>query len=190
MKILAAKLKTNLDQIQPGRVLIARKHMNDELLNRAVILILEHDETGTTGIILNKSSIPTHQHSRDKSEERIYYGGTYDTHRVGVILSDNSFTQKAIKISNGIYYSENYFLLKEKNFSEAMHAANLKAFIGFTVWRPGQLEHEVENNNWWIDDFNTDELKIVKDVDLWEYKLLQADTMYGLFHNKSYLSLN
>jgi putative transcriptional regulator len=190
MKILAAKSKIDLDQIQPGRVLIARKHMNDELLHRSVILILEHDETGTTGIILNKTAISPSPAQLVRKEERIYYGGTYDTHRVGIILSDNSFAQKSIRISDGIYYSENCFLLNEKNFHEAMDIANLKAFIGFTVWKPGQLEKEIDDNNWWIDDFTFDELRAVKDVDLWEYKLLQTETMYGLFHNKSFLSLN
>lgn len=187
MKILAAKSKINIDQIKPGRVLIARNPMKDELLNKSVILILEHDETGSTGIILNKKSISFDP--APESEEIIYYGGSYDTHRVGVILSENNSPQKAIKISDEIYYSENHFLLKEKNFSQALNTANLKAFIGFTVWKSGQLEQELENNDWWVDDFKTSEL-FIKDMDLWEYKLQHSDNMFALFYNKLYLSFN
>jgi putative transcriptional regulator len=175
-------------QIKAGKVLIARKCMNDELLNKSVILLLEHDETGSTGIILNKCGISSELEG-SKKDELICYGGTYDTHRVGVILDTEHLAKRAIKIAEGIYYSENCSLFQEKNFKQAIHAANLKAYIGFTVWQAGQLEQEIDTNKWWIDEFSTEDLKTAS-IGLWEHRALKLANKYGLFYNSSEPLLN
>lgn len=181
MNLFPSRLKINTaQQIKPGKILVAQKFMAEELLNRSVILILEHDETGSTGLILNKPGIPiSNDHHAAEIKEPIYYGGTYDTHRVGVLLEDDKLATKAIKIAEGIYYSENCILFQEKNFREAMNRANLKAFIGFTVWQGGQLELELEGNKWCISDFNADDLHKTGNADLWEHKILQVSNTGG-----------
>src|SRR4051812_10355363 len=116
--------------LKAGSVLISRKKNSEELLNRSVILILEHDETGTTGIILNKPGISPESTCEN---EPLYYGGTYDTHRVGVLLDSDHGTTRAVKICEGIYYSERCVILSSKDFRKALNDSCLKAFIGFTV---------------------------------------------------------
>ena len=66
--------------IKPGSVLIAQKIFGNELLDRSVILILEHDETGSTGVILNKSNFFSKSLSV-LSNRDIGYGGSYDPQR-------------------------------------------------------------------------------------------------------------
>ena len=44
-----------ISMLKPGNVLVSQCFLDNELLDRSVILILEHDETGSTGVILNKS---------------------------------------------------------------------------------------------------------------------------------------
>lgn len=171
--------KTNVsvvNGVKPGNVLIARQLWNNELFSRSVILILEHDETGSTGIILNKTTLLSESLSM-VTNKKLRYGGTYDTHRVGFIHSINDLP-RAVQISEDLYFSENQAELEQH---PAADLANVKAFVGFTVWEAGQLEQELADRKWWVNDFRMNELQQVNDNELWGYKLLSAGNIYGLF---------
>jgi putative transcriptional regulator len=170
------------EQLKAGSVLISRKQHTEELLNRSVILILEHDETGATGIILNKPCISTDETT---GEEPLYYGGTYDTHRVGILLDSDRDTTHAVEICEGIYYSERCEILSSKNFRDAIKVSGLKAFIGFTVWQPGQLSAEIENNDWWVSEAQLKELTSMGNY-AWEKMTFKAinssQPVYSVFN--------
>ena len=165
-----------VNAVKPGNVLIAQQLWNNELLSRSVILILEHDETGTTGIILNKSTLVSESLSM-LTNKKLHYGGTYDTHRVGFIHSIKDLS-RAVQISDEVYFSEN---LAELEKHPAADPSRIKAFVGFTVWEAGQLEQELAERKWSVNDFRMEELQQVNDNELWGYKLLSSGNMYGLF---------
>jgi putative transcriptional regulator len=189
MHLYRPKTKTSeVDQIKSGSVLIAQKLWDNELFSRAVILILEHDATGTTGIILNKSNLLSQSLSILMNTD-LQYGGAYDTHRVGFIHQIKDLS-KAIKISDDVYYSENFNELETIISDDIFNVAKIKAFIGFTVWKAGELEQEITDKKWWITDFKLDELYQVNGNELWGYKLLKSGNIYGLFYDMPDPSLN
>jgi putative transcriptional regulator len=159
--------------LKPGNVLIAQEFWGDELLHRSVVLLLEHDETGSTGIILNKSSISLGE-TNSAQKENLLYGGTYDSHRVGFILQKEDHSNRTIRISDEIYYCDKTPCSQNKY---------TKAFAGLTVWKAGELEKEIEERKWWIDTFKINELYEAVNMDLWEYKLLMSGNLYGLFYD-------
>ena len=182
MTLIQTKLKSIVRQIKAGQILIAQKFMNDVLLHRSVVLILEHDETGSTGIILNKPAISIKSLEIPEENGQAQYGGTYDIQRTGYILKDSWLAIRSVKIAEGIYYSENCF--------PGNDLKRIKSFFGFTVWNAGQLEQEINENKWWVDDFKVEELYDPKNEDLWTSKLLNSENMYGLFYEMNDPGLN
>ncbi|MFL5764085.1 MAG: YqgE/AlgH family protein [Bacteroidia bacterium] len=169
----------SLEGLRPGSVLISRKKNKEELLNKSVVLILEHDETGSTGIVINKPAIfPDEQ----EGAEPLHYGGTYETHRVGILLNDDSCEGRPVWITDGLFYCERCELLNRHNFRETLIKSGLKAFIGLTVWQAGELEQEIASGNWWMSEFTKDLL--AEQVCSWErmtFRVLKAGarTWYG-----------
>jgi putative transcriptional regulator len=178
----------NLD-LKPGRVIIARQFFNNELLRRSVILILEHDETGTTGVILNKAKFISQTVPLFGKINELLYGGNYDSHRIGFIHKIKDLA-KTIRISDELYYNHNCLQLQRVISEGEKDAKQVKAFMGFTVWAEGLLEKEIRQNKWWVDDFNISELDELKGKDLWEEKLIKAGNMYAMFCSMSDPGLN
>jgi putative transcriptional regulator len=176
-------------EIKPGKVLIAQKFWENELLHRSVILILEHDETGSTGIILNKAKFIAQTVPFYNASEALLYGGTFDSHRLGFIHQIKNLA-RTIKISDDIYYSENCLQLQKKISEGELNTRQVKAFMGFTVWNEGQLEKEMIEKKWWIDNFKMSELQEVESDKLWEYKLMKKGNLYGLFGSMNDPGLN
>src|SRR4051812_45361366 len=73
--------------IEPGHILISQGFWNDAIYNRSVILVLDNDEFGTTGIILNKVSNATMQEVFPdlKLKGNLHYGGPFHSNLVGFI---------------------------------------------------------------------------------------------------------
>ena len=168
---------SGIHEVKPGSVLVARKIGCNDILNRSVILILEHDDTGSTGIILNKSTLLSESLSV-VTNKKLSYGGAYDTHRIGFIHSIDDVSKK-IRITDSLYFSENSTEL-ERFSTDPSNENKLKAFVGFTVWAPGQLEEELREKKWGVNDLRMDELYEVDPNELWGYKLLSCGNIYGL----------
>jgi putative transcriptional regulator len=181
MYVFKSKPISQTHYIKTGSVLIAQKVWNDELFNRSVILILEHNENGSRGVILNKFNLISETMSLI-TNKKLQYGGSYDTDRVGFLHSIKNLP-KAIKLSEGVYFSESYLEIEEAVSIDPSNLSKIRAFIGFTIWEKGELEKEITEKKWWINDFKLEDLYQVDGEELWGYKLLRAGNIYGLFYD-------
>src|SRR4051812_29133797 len=75
-----AKLKDD-PKAETGSLLIAQPFWIEEIYQRVVILVLEHNSSGTTGIILNKKSNLMIVEALPSLNlfKSLYYGGGFDT---------------------------------------------------------------------------------------------------------------
>ena len=94
-----------------GKILIAEPSiLNDDSFNRSVILLSEHNESGSVGFILNKPSPYTIKDLLPEinSSLKIYFGGPvsennlYFVHKVPELIPDS------IEITNGIYWAGDF----------------------------------------------------------------------------------
>ncbi|MGZ3883477.1 MAG: YqgE/AlgH family protein [Bacteroidia bacterium] len=166
--------------IQAGKVVIAQNFWDNELYHRSVILILEHNERGTTGIILNKAkyvadTIPLFASSKYERQKE-----TAEDYRPGFMNQIRSLA-KTIRISDEVFYHAHSLQLQKIISEERSGTPGIRAFLGFTVWEPGQLEQEIKEKKWWLGDFKSGELQQIESKKLWEYKLLSSGHLYGLF---------
>lgn len=184
MKIHPQRSKTiSKPAIQKGMVLISQEFWNMEELKRSVILVLEHDEEGTTGVILNKLSnlklnqvIPNLQ-----LDMPLYFGGPLQNNKIGFLHPVKSLPG-VMKICKGIYWGGNVSELISLFKKEELNARDVRFFAGFAVWKPGELCNEIMNKKWWIDNFSFEQLSAHSDYDLWATLLVRRKNLYGLLH--------
>jgi len=159
--------------------LIATKKMRDPRFKNTVIIMLENDEKGAWGLVINKplSSIPLGSliyKSRDATNKQkelynvkipVYWGGPVNENKILILHSKEYKNKTTINFKN-ISISSDYNILFE--IADNKGPKKNLVILGISSWGEGQLEGEMERDHWILSKIDLD--IIFKEVSLekWE----------------------
>ena len=145
--------------------LIATKKMPDDRFKKTLIVMLENDEDGAWGLVINKrlGSIPLAMlidPSMNSAKERedlykinipIFWGGPVETKKI-FILHSNEYQNDSTYNYGNISISQDYKIL----FDIAKNKGPEKSLVilGYSGWGDGQLEGEMERDHWILSDLD------------------------------------
>lgn len=181
----------DIPKVEAGSVLIAQPFGHQDIYNRAVVLILEHNSSGTTGIMLNRQSNLNISDALAylRVNKPLYYGGPSDT-KIISYLHSNEMLPESIYLGNGLFWGGNFDILTELISNNSIDLRELNFFAGFVHWKSGQLDEEVNFGKWWVCEMNSEELFSIKTEELWADCLENCGYMYSLFAHIPDPSLN
>ena len=147
--------------------LIATEKMKDDRFKKTVIIMLESDENGAWGLVVNRrlGTMPIAlliDPSLNTSEEReklykinipIFWGGPVDVKQV-FILHTAEYQSDTTKNYGNISITQDYNIL----FDIAENKGPKKSLVifGYSGWGNGQLEGEMERDHWILSDIDLD----------------------------------
>ena len=147
--------------------LIATEKMKDDRFEKTVIIMLESDENGAWGIVINRrlGTMPIAlliDPSLNTSEEReklykinipIFWGGPVDVKQI-FILHTTEYQSDTTKNYGNISITQDYNIL----FDIAENKGPKKSLVifGYSGWGSGQLEGEMERDHWILSDIDLD----------------------------------
>ena len=83
----------------------------------------------------------------------IFWGGPVEVKKI-FVLHSNEYQSESTKIYNGISISQDYNILldiaKNKGPEKSL------VILGYSGWRAGQLENEMERDDWILSDLDPD----------------------------------
>jgi len=147
---MAAHYQTGVDMSVSckNKLLVAHPNLKgNDLFEKAVIYIYEHNFQGASGIILNKSSDVSVQLILDQKglsyygSDPVYRGGPVNVRSLCMLHSNEWFSSNTMQIGKYSLTSDNFMLEK---VSMDNHPVHWKMFTGMCGWAPGQLEAEIE----------------------------------------------
>jgi len=168
-------------KIRAGKLLVAEPFMLDPNFKRAVILICEHGDHGTTGFILNKSlDIKIHELIADfpESNAPVHVGGPVAVDSVHYLHNVGDLLENSLEISPGIYWGGDFEKLKFLMENGVIKDNNIKFFVGYSGWSEGQLEEEMKELTWLVDDMDANYLFRIKPFVLWQTVLHNKGNTY------------
>ena len=134
-----------------GQLLVATPLLNDPNFKRGVILLCEHNADGTFGFIINRrleSTILDVIPDFPIENVPLYLGGPVQTDTVYFLHTKGNLIEGSIDIGNGIYWGGNFEQLKLSIESNLITENDLRFFIGYSGWSPGQLKDELDEKSW------------------------------------------
>ncbi len=134
-------------------LLVASPALLDPNFLHSVVLIVEHDEDGALGLILNRPlPLPLAQVGEEGSmayqgsdEATAWRGGPVDPQR-GILL-----VQGGLPEDEDTVVDLTHFVSHRKDLLQALladPAARYRLFLGYAGWGPGQLDQELEVGAW------------------------------------------
>ncbi|AEA45356.1 YqgE/AlgH family protein [Fluviicola taffensis] len=166
-----------------GDLLLSEPFLMDSNFSRVVILLCEHNEEGSFGLILNNTlEIDVNSIVTDFPEVKIPvgFGGPVERSQL-FYMHQNEQIEGCTKIGKNLYLGGDYLEIKDRIKKDEMTASNLRFFIGYTGWGKGQLQEEIDELSWVVmkapDDLNV--FNAFED-ELWRDLILQLGGKYKI----------
>lgn len=144
--------------ITKGNILIARPALHDCTFNRSVILITDHNASGSVGFILNKPLQQTVNLfiSELDAELQVYEGGPVEMQNLYYLHKRPDLIGDSEKITDGLYWSGNYEDVRFAINNDLILPNEIRFYLGYSGWSENQLKSEVDDNAWIIVDNEVD----------------------------------
>lgn len=132
-----------------GLLLVASPALKDPNFFRAVVLMVQHNDEGALGLVLNRPLETTVSEAWEQvnddgcSVEGVLHQGGPCEGPLMVVHTDHSLSE--VEVRPGLYFSTQRDSVEQL---VSMNKCPMRFFVGYAGWGPGQLEAELEEGAW------------------------------------------
>ena len=153
----------------PGSLLVATPLLSDPNFARSVVLILQHDEDGSLGVVLDRpTAIPVGEFLPAWDPVAVdpavvFHGGPVEPD-VGIGLCIRFGSLEIIDLTDS-----------------PEDDSPVRVFAGCAGWGPGQLDDELMENAWFVVGFDPEDLLTGRPEELWSSVLRRQPSDLSIF---------
>lgn len=165
-----------------GKLLVAAPTLADPNFTRVVVAIASHDEDGALGVVLNRpagvlvgDSVPELESVID-SDEPLFIGGPVQPDAIVLLAEFEDADEAQLNVTGTIG------LVGEQTGIERLAElpGRRRAFAGYAGWGPGQLEGELDREDWLVAEPVADDVFPEEPEALWSVVLDRMGGPYRL----------
>lgn len=145
------------EQYLAGQFLAAMPGMRDPRFQRTVIYMCAHSSDGAMGIIINRlvgainlqdllDQLNLQPKSRESTDVRVHYGGPVESSRGFVLHSSDFSWEDSLHVSSEVTLTASVDILRM--MASGQGPSNRLLALGYAGWGPGQLDNEINRNDW------------------------------------------
>lgn len=164
-----------------GQLLVAGPSLLDRNFWRTVVLVVEHNEEGALGLVLNRPSeasvgdtVPQLEPLLGR-EERLFIGGPVQPSAVIVLAEFEDASDAAL-----IAFGDVGVLGTGSPDEMSIGVRAGRAFLGHAGWGPGQLDGELERGDWILEPARRADAFSDDAPGLWSEVLMRKGGSYAL----------
>lgn len=138
-------------ELAPGILLIAPPALEDPNFRRSIVLICEHSEDGSFGLVINRllDAEPSDVlEGVDNYAGNLSLGGPVQTDTLHYLHRHEEYVSDAIPIIDGVLWGGSFDAIKTLIESYQSSPQTLRFFLGYAGWGAGQLQEEIEQGGW------------------------------------------
>ena len=180
------RIKTNNVQPQKGRILIAEPFLPGNYFNRSVIFLVAYGDKGAVGFILNKKvDVAIHDvlPGFPEFEVDVYLGGPVATDSVYFIHKLGKKLPGSIHVLDDIYWGGDFEALKQMVVNNSISPKDIRFFVGYSGWDAGQLEQEIKEDSWLVNDIDPDSVMKEMSQEVWADFVKKVGQRYTVWEN-------
>jgi putative transcriptional regulator len=138
---------------QQGRIIISEPFLPGNFFSRSTVLLVDYSPKGAVGFILNKpieNEINELVTIMPGYEPEVFVGGPVANDNLFYIHTLGDMIQGSIKVKDELYWGGDFEQLKSAIASGRAKPDQVKFFVGYSGWSPGQLDAEIAQNAWLV----------------------------------------
>lgn len=168
-----------------GQYLIAGRHLKDPNFFRTVVLLVEHNDSGSMGLVLNR---PTGVEVRQalaghfelpEAHEPVYFGGPVEPQALFLLHDAAEQAGGELPVLPGLFVGANADVFER--IVTAATGVRYKVFSGCAGWGSGQLESELARGDWHVAPADPEAVFHSDPYSQWEELITAAAGRHPLF---------
>jgi putative transcriptional regulator len=171
MASLALAVSCGAQSIRPedlaqGKIIITPRDSPDPHFSNSVIVLARYDRAGALGLMLHyKSDLSVPKALKgipgaEKRTDTVFVGGPVELPVVFALLRTKSAPTGVSRVIDDLYLMTSRQSIGTA-LTEGKPPSDMRIFVGYSGWGPGQIEREVRRSGWFI--FNYDESLVFDD---------------------------
>ena len=170
---------------QQGIILISEPSLRDFYFRQSIVLLTEHNEEGSFGIIINK---PIEAHLNDILKDfpdfnaPVYLGGPVKTDSI-FFLHTKPEIEDSLEIMKGLYWGGDLGTIREMINLHEITENDIRFYVGYSGWEAAQLDREISEKSWILSHTTVSEVIHPNPQNLWRTHLKNMGKDYALWAN-------
>lgn len=180
------QVKSNNIEPSTGRILIASPLLSDYHFSRSVVLVINHEDGGTMGIILNKD-FRYHITLSDLIKEiedipsiHVGKGGPVGRNAI-FFVHDIKEIDDTLDLGNGMYVNGDLEQITDFIKTNKGYENRIRFYLGYSSWAEGQLEKEIKEDSWIVSELDKEYFFNNSYKNLWKYSLEEMGDPYRIW---------
>ena len=146
---------TRVRDLAAGKFLVAQRGLLDPNFRAAVVLLVQYDEHGVVGLVINRrtkvllaDAFPKLKGVQDRPDA-VYLGGPVEPTGALALIRSQTKPKDAEHVLADVYLTASLATL-EKTIAAKTASSGLHVYVGYAGWTAEQLQREVELGGWFI----------------------------------------
>lgn len=176
---------TSSYQPAPGRFLISEPFMPDANFQRTVILLVEHNENGSLGFVLNRrleANLGDLIEHLAGSQLPVFQGGPVEQQTLHFIHRLEAL-EDSLEVGEGVFWGGDFETLVQWVIKGQVDEQDILFFVGYSGWGPGQLSAELERKSWIVAPENSGFVFRPQKENLWKELLKTLGDKFKIISN-------
>ncbi len=177
-----------------GYLLVSETELMDPNFHRTVVLIVNHNNEGAFGLVLNRPAagslgdVVGELSEGDAAHATLFVGGPVEQHYLFTLhsgLPESATSEYSLSPADGIVFEPVFRMIEEYLQHEWLgrpeqNRPSFNFYLGYAGWGPGQLEHEIEEDAWLV--IPADSAIVFNDdpSEGWNAALTKKGGLYGI----------
>lgn len=161
-------------------MLIAEPGLIDQYFKRAVILLVEHNDQGTIGYVLNNIiDVKLNELIPDFPDIKVVtsIGGPVSPNSIHFIHTVGHLIPNTNEVTDGLFWGGDFDAVKKLIEQGKLTSRQIRFFVGYSGWGKDQLANELKENSWVVSELDMVQIMAGKD-DLWNRAVMQMGPKY------------
>lgn len=142
-----------------GKLLVATPRLDRDMFRKTVIFVYDHSSAGSQGFVINRPSPNTTVgklfenntvHNLEHIDNSLHHGGPVNERNISMLHSGEWYSQNTIPVNKYFSVSSDTHMLEKMSMMN--EPKEWMMLSGKSVWSPGQLEAEIDQNCWLLLD--------------------------------------
>jgi len=163
-----------------GRLLVAQRSLLGPFFARTVVYLLQHDVHGSVGLILNRpldkraADVWPELRGVETADLPVSFGGPISPQALVILFRGGPRGETALRVRDDIYAGSDPGMLGEL-LEAGKKEHEVRLFAGRASWTHGQLQQELERQDWYVMAADPDLLFGAAGTSLWQRLINRLD---------------
>lgn len=170
---------------QKGRIIVSEPFLPGNYFSRSAVLLVDYSPNGAVGFILNKpleTRISELMTIFPESVPEVFVGGPVSNDNLFYIHTLGDLIRGSIKVKDELFWGGDFEEIKSAIATGKAKHDQIKFFIGYSGWSPGQLDDEIAENSWLVTEADIKQI-MKSNQDFWIESVKNAGGHYKTWRN-------